>query len=334
MPILTAGPPTRRPRPWGVPPVSRRRPHEFVRGKEILTEISGPVGVLLWLLHRDVELWAGTPPERRGKLFRMAGIEEFAGLSFPEPLTREVPVLIDLLAGLTGPEPAAISCSNIAEWARACAPQTGLLFAEAAAALARSSARHAVDVGVHAANCGLKAAAEAWFRHALALGRQTSDWTSAAGAAAELGELAVSRDLMLDAARWYARARRMVRRYKLSREVRLQAARGQLRAALRRGALEHAQAHLEDAQKTYRPYTRSAPAARIALAGDLIDAGAHQMALHLLDGPILACVDAAEAATLAVLREHAAAGAERDELVHGRRSPADTADHLRTPVRS
>jgi hypothetical protein len=331
MPTLNAAPRTRRPRPWCIPPVSRRRPHEFVRGKEILTEIAGPVAVLLWLLHRDVELWAGSPPERRNKLFRMAGIEAFARVPLPEPLTQEVPILVDLLGGFTDAEAAAIACGNIAAWVRVRGPQTGLLFAEAAASLDRSSAPLALDVGNHAANCGLQAAAEAWFRHAIALGRRASDWTSAARAACELGRMAVSRDVLPEAARWYAQARRMVRRYRLARELRLEAARGQLRVALRRGAVDHAQHHLRDAERTYKPHSQYAAAARIALANDLISAGAHHVALALLDGPRLDSADDTQASALAALREHAAAGAERDDLMNGRRSGPGT--HLSTPAR-
>lgn len=278
-------PPTRRsPRPWVLPPARIHRPDGYVRGKEILAEIPGPLGVLLWMLHRDVELWAGTPPARRPELFKLAALRSWCQDDLPNHLREAVPALIESLAGMSSEDatgPAAAACTHIAAWTAADAPRTALLFAEAAARLEPSSASIARDVARFAVRCSLPGA-ESWLKRAMALGRRARDWAQYGHALADMAELRARRGERDRAHRGFIRARRMYHRYRLPRAVRARAEVGLLRIALENGASEEIEAQTRRSLRTYRYDDPASVAMRIEVARALIERRRFARALRIL----------------------------------------------------
>src|SRR3982751_5959642 len=59
----------RPPRRWRTPPPLIRGSAETLEGMEILREVPGETGVLLWQAYRNVMFWATAEPVERGKLF-------------------------------------------------------------------------------------------------------------------------------------------------------------------------------------------------------------------------------------------------------------------------
>src|SRR5215217_1629160 len=60
---------TRAPRRWRTPPPLTRGSAETLEGMEILREVPGETGVLLWQAYRNMMFWATAEPQERGKLF-------------------------------------------------------------------------------------------------------------------------------------------------------------------------------------------------------------------------------------------------------------------------
>ncbi|HET6765498.1 MAG TPA: hypothetical protein VFH27_17550, partial [Longimicrobiaceae bacterium] len=60
-------------RRWCIPPAILREPSETLEGAQVLDEVGGRLGVLLWQCLRDVTLWAATDPEDRDGLFASPG---------------------------------------------------------------------------------------------------------------------------------------------------------------------------------------------------------------------------------------------------------------------
>ncbi|HEX2080334.1 MAG TPA: hypothetical protein VHG08_21715, partial [Longimicrobium sp.] len=56
-------------RRWCIPPAILREPDETLEASQILEELKGDLGLLLWNSLRDVTLWASVEPERREGLF-------------------------------------------------------------------------------------------------------------------------------------------------------------------------------------------------------------------------------------------------------------------------
>src|SRR5213082_3848438 len=59
----------RAPRRWRTPPPLTRGSAESLEGMEILREVSGETGVLVWQAYRNVMFWATAEPADRGTLF-------------------------------------------------------------------------------------------------------------------------------------------------------------------------------------------------------------------------------------------------------------------------
>src|SRR5918998_5610746 len=59
----------RPPRRWRTPPPLTRGSAETLEGMEILREVAGETGLLLWQSYRNVMFWATAEPGERGSLF-------------------------------------------------------------------------------------------------------------------------------------------------------------------------------------------------------------------------------------------------------------------------
>src|SRR5215218_8628353 len=59
----------RAPRRWRTPPPLTRGSAESLEGMEILREVPGETGILLWQAYRNVMFWASAEPGERAELF-------------------------------------------------------------------------------------------------------------------------------------------------------------------------------------------------------------------------------------------------------------------------
>jgi len=186
---------------------------------EILREVGGEAGLLLWQAYRNVMFWA-TAEDARGKLFSPeAGRKRLAELlsadvpaDLVEPLVAVGRMLGDPEGGAAG-DSVAEACAAVAEWAeRAGHDATALSFMQAAALSAPRQATLALEVGQMARKRGELARAETWFRHTIMVGRQTGDWDSYSRAYIALGNMLLQRGNFPAAHRMHIKALRAARR--------------------------------------------------------------------------------------------------------------------------
>jgi tetratricopeptide (TPR) repeat protein len=206
------------PRRWRTPPPITRG-NESLEGMEILREIGGEVGVLLWQSYRNVMFWAGAEPGERAGLFsdRAAGrrLDELAAAHVPQPLQEPLTVIAAILSE---PEEApadaiAGACTAIARWAEAEQhPGAALEFTQAAAVAAQRNPRLSLAVGHLARRRGDLPRAETWFRHSIMIARQVGDWDSYGRAYIALGNMLVRRGNFPAAQRMHVKALRAARR--------------------------------------------------------------------------------------------------------------------------
>jgi len=209
----------RPPRRWRTPPPLTRGSAETLEGMEILREVGGEGGLLLWQSYRNVMFWATAEPGERAALFAPeAGRRRLAEL-----LTADVPAEIaDSLVEIgrmmgapeaTAGETIADACRGISDWAEAAGHEaTALAFTQAAALSAPRDATIALAVGQISRRRGEPARAETWFRHAIMIGRQTGDWESYARAYIALGNMLLLRGNFPGAHRMHIKALRAARR--------------------------------------------------------------------------------------------------------------------------
>jgi len=206
------------PRRWRTPPPLTRG-SESLEGMEILREVGGEVGVLLWQAYRNVMFWSMSDASDRGQLFSAeAGTrrrQELADARVPERLNG---ALESVAAMLESPEAAsgdrvAEACTAIGQWAEDEGyMNTALAYTQAAAVASPGRARLALAVGQLARRRAELARAETWFRHTIMIGRQTGDWESYSRAYIALGNMLVRRGNFPGAHRMHIKALRAARR--------------------------------------------------------------------------------------------------------------------------
>lgn len=299
-------PAAKRSRPWIIPPASARPSRQFIRGTEILTELTGPFRILLWLLYRDLELSVSVEPERRAGLFRMTGLRAFENLALPEPIARHVRTLCEVLADIR-PARAAASCAAIASWARPHAPRTALLFAETAARAQPACAELARQVGLHALACGLVSQGEAWEKRAIAIGRRSGDWSTYAHVYMDRAENAFRTGDLNRADRYFRRALRVFRRNSLGRDIRARAAVGLFRCALLEGDQDSADRMAQLALRSFDRGDRRAVGIRMEIGRALMAVREYARVLDFLRAPQSDGAGSAEPVAVASLRVRAAA---------------------------
>ncbi|HLL83008.1 MAG TPA: tetratricopeptide repeat protein, partial [Longimicrobium sp.] len=215
-------PPVRRTtRRWRTPPAITHGGEAF-EGVGVLEEIKDPLGALLWQVVRDVYLWGSLPPGERDEVF-VPGADGALLAMLREAdveVQLETPLMgLVRLVGAPGsarPESVAMACQHVAAWADGNGHSaTSIAFAQAAAAAIPADASAAYAVGRLARRRAEYARAETWFRRAIALARQSGDWTSYALAFSGLGNLYVHRGNYPAARRFHIRALRAARRHSL-----------------------------------------------------------------------------------------------------------------------
>jgi tetratricopeptide (TPR) repeat protein len=208
----------RLPRRWRTPPPITRGT-ESLEGMEILREVGGEVGILLWQAYRNVMFWAAAEQGERGRLFSAeAGRrrrEELAEARIPEELSGPLSAVGEMLSApdSTSGEAVAQACTGIAHWAEEQGHvNTALAYTQAASVAAPRNARLALAVGKLARRRSEAARAETWFRHTVMIARQVGDWDSYSRAYIALGNMLIARGNLPAAARMHIKALRAARR--------------------------------------------------------------------------------------------------------------------------
>ncbi|HEX8906989.1 MAG TPA: tetratricopeptide repeat protein, partial [Longimicrobiaceae bacterium] len=213
----------RAPRRWRTPPPLTRGSAETLEGMEILREVPGETGVVLWQAYRNVMFWATAEPQERGKLFAPdAGqhrLEDLLAADVPSGIVDAL-VAVGRMLGApdsTSGDAVADACRAIADWADEQGyDATALSFTQAAALAAPRNARLALAVGRRARERGEMPRAETWYRHTIMVARQTGDWEAYGRAYVALGNMARERGNFPLAQRMHIKALRSGKRKGLS----------------------------------------------------------------------------------------------------------------------
>jgi len=198
-------------------PSPLRTPFE---GAEILDEIAGTLGLVLWQRLRDVLLWTSSPIKVRGELYceshRAESVPTFmqetgghAGLDHPLRAVEALCVHPEFI----GSEAVISACLQISKWA---ADEgfvlTAVHFAEAAYFLRPHDAGLAFNAGRACRRRAAYERAEAWFSRAIYLARADKDWISYADALLGWGNMEFQRGKFDEARMLYLRAWRTAKR--------------------------------------------------------------------------------------------------------------------------
>jgi tetratricopeptide (TPR) repeat protein len=209
----------RAPRRWRTPPPLTRGSAESLEGMEILREVPGETGVLLWQAYRNVMFWATAEPGDRSTLFS----PDAAQRRLSELLAADLPAaIVDALVTVgrmlgapdaTSGESIAESSRTISDWAEQQGhTATALAFTQAAALASPRNASLALAVGKLARSRGELPRAETWFRHGIMIARQIGDWETYGRAYLSLGNMARTRGNFPGAHRMHIKALRSGKR--------------------------------------------------------------------------------------------------------------------------
>src|SRR6185436_12783868 len=213
----------RAPRRWRTPPPLTRGSAESLEGMEILREVPGETGVLLWQAYRNVMFWATAEPADRGTLFSPVAAQRRLSALLAADLPAE---LVDALVAVgrmlcapdtTSGDSIAEACRAVADWAEQQEySATALAFTQAAALAAPRNASLALAVGKLARARNELPRAETWYRHAIMIARQIGDWSVYGRAYLSLGNMARQRGNFPVAHRMHIKALRSAKRKGLS----------------------------------------------------------------------------------------------------------------------
>ncbi|HYJ80195.1 MAG TPA: hypothetical protein VEW03_11360, partial [Longimicrobiaceae bacterium] len=182
----------------------------MLEAQQVLDEVRGDVGLLLWQSLRDVTLWAATAPERREGLFSPDAAARRLQHLLAAGAEPAVEVSLTTLTAVVG-NPAAASgeivslvCLQLSRWAEARShPGTAIAFSQGAALASPQDASAAHAVGSLALRWRRHARAETWLRRAIGLARRGSDWAAYAQAYVDLGTLYARRGAAGPAQRYF-----------------------------------------------------------------------------------------------------------------------------------
>ncbi|HEX6748992.1 MAG TPA: tetratricopeptide repeat protein [Longimicrobium sp.] len=246
---------------WIVPPGLTAAGEPF-EGHRVLEEVSGGLGVALWQVTRDVDLWSTTAPEGRVRLFasgqgrrrreRMAALGTLRELRLPlETIGRA----LESRSRHAGAQ-VTRACEAVSRWAeKQGLPRTALAFAQSAALATPEQPGPAYEVGQLARRNAEYRRAETWFRRALGLARRARDWRYYGLACLGLGTVNLERGDVRAARNWFLRALRIGRRHALW-DVRPQAMHDLFCIAVAHGLDDEAEGW---AWRAFRAYGRRHP---------------------------------------------------------------------------
>lgn len=161
------------------PPLTRTG--SAAEGAELLRELPGERGVVMWGTLRDVMLYLATPAAERGALYPPGAAAErraeIAAACVEPELWAPLLVVAEMMEDPAGASRARLAhaCRAISRWAEGHAPATRLAFAQAAALARPGDPRLALSTARLARDAADSARAETWFRRAVKLARG-KDW--------------------------------------------------------------------------------------------------------------------------------------------------------------
>jgi len=244
-------------RRWCIPPAILREPEEMLEASQILDEVPGDMGLLLWQTLRDVTLWSSVPTERHAGLFDADAPEQRMQLLLGAGAEPAVEISLTALTSMVGnpvdarPEMVSLVCLQISRWAEARgALATALAYAQAGALAHPEDPGPAFAVGTLAMRWRRHTRAETWLRRSIGLARRAGQWETYAEAYVEMGALYVRRADHGMAHRYYVQALRAARRHGLM-PIRGAALHGMLLLAMASGALEDAERYARGAMRAY-----------------------------------------------------------------------------------
>ena len=276
------------PRRWRTPPPLTRG-SESLEGMEILREISGELGILLWQAYRNVMFWASVDRGERAALFAdEAGDkrrDELSQARVPSELAPALQAVADMLAAPDGSDggPVSEACTIIATWAEEEGHvNTALAYTQAAAVASPRDAKLALAVGQLSRRRGELPRAETWFRHTIMVGRQTGDWESYSRAYIALGNMLVRRGNFPAAHRMHIKALRASRRKGLP-QIQGMALHDLFAIAIETGRREQAEEYARQAFRAYGPSHPSLPVLAHDVAYFWLDQGYFARAMEVLE---------------------------------------------------
>lgn len=242
-------------RRWCIPPALQHEPDELLEGAQVLDEVPGPVGLVLWRSLRDVTLWAGVE-EREGLFAPDAArvrLAELLGSGAEPALEVSLTTLVALVGGPEQVDPDIISlvCIQISRWAEGRgAWATAMGYAQAAALAAPDEPSPALSAGALALRWRRSARAETWLRRTIGLARRRRDWSAYAEAYVSMGTLHARRGQPQTAQRFFVQGLRAARRHGLV-TLRGAALHGMLMLALETNNLDDAERYARAAMRAY-----------------------------------------------------------------------------------
>lgn len=250
-------------RRWHLPPPLIHGSEPLEAG-ELLEEVAGELGLLLWQAQRDLLLWAETPAEHRAELFQpSAASRTELETRAVQRLTSAAPAVGPALSVLlqvvrspvqVDPAQAAAACTAIAGWAGAEGHRaTSLAFAQAAALALPADPATALAVGQIAAARGDMARAELWLRRTIGIARRARAWRPYSRAFSGLGRLSQDRGNLPAAHRFHLRALRGARRGGMRPEQAI-ALHDLFAVAVEAGRSAQAERYAQQAVATYPPH--------------------------------------------------------------------------------
>lgn len=312
-----------------VPPPLTRGGEGAFEGAEILGEVAGEPGGLLWDSLRNVMLWARAPEGARGELFVPGTAERRAGelerIALPERLAAPLRTINGMLARPARTDAAELAgaCRGVAEWAwDEGHTGTAVAFMQAAVFVVPADAAAAKEVGRMTRLRGEGPRAESWFLYAIDQARQTGDWESYALAYLGVGNLYGQRGNFPGARRALMRAYRAARRHG-HRNVEAMVLHDLFVVAAAVGRVRPAERYAVAAAERYGPGHPRLPVLAQDLAFLWTEHGYFEPALQVFE-PLRPLVRGfPEALLLVSATARAAAGAGRAERYEGARVEAE-----------
>jgi tetratricopeptide (TPR) repeat protein len=269
-----------------MPPLLHAAP--AAEGADLLAEVPGAAGVLLWGALRDLMLWLETEPAARAGLFGAgAGEARRAALASSEVAQELWAPLLTLAQAADAPERAdrarlAYAARAVARWAeRAGAPGTRLAFTQAAALALPGDAGLALETGKLARDLARHAQAETWLRRAVRLARGR-EWACYGWAFVGLGVLYMRAGNYPAAQAVFRRALRSGRKHRIA-AVQAASLHHLFAVAGERGDFAAAYAHARAAMAAYPAGSPRIPALANDVARLWMEAGQYARALPVLE---------------------------------------------------
>ncbi|HEX8692503.1 MAG TPA: hypothetical protein VF746_08800 [Longimicrobium sp.] len=239
-------------------------------GEPILREVDPACAVPLFEVYRTVLLFAGHPPGESWPLTeQLRAREEEVLRSALEPALRDpLAVILGQIAdpARTDPGKLAWACLHVTDWALAHdAPDTALVFAEAAALCAPASGRWALVAGRTYKTHGRMRDAVLWLRRARIVSRRQHDWESLVLSLNSLGMVFWQQGAIPKAWTTLRQARRVASRHKL-RTLEGEALHNLFVLAVTTEQMEIAEEYARGAAERFLPHHHRLPALAYDLA--------------------------------------------------------------------